>query len=98
MPVTGGNTLDTTLDAINSITKKYFFPKLADNVTTSMALLMFMEKNGGLTSVDGGPDLRHPLRYARNTSVMSYSGDEGLNTAYNEKKFAEPSATCGGIC
>lgn len=82
------NTLDANLSAINSISKRYFFPKLVDNINTSMALLTFMEKNGGLTTVDGGTDIRQPVRMARNTAVMNYSGDETLNTAYNEKKFA----------
>lgn len=82
------NTQDANLSAINSISKRYFFPTLVDNINTSMALLMFMQKNGNMTTFDGGTDIRQPVRYARNTSIMNYSGDETLNTAYNEKKFA----------
>jgi len=82
------NTLDTNLSAINSISRRYFIPKLADNITTSMALLMKLEKKGKMTTVDGGTDIRQPVRMARNTSIMNYSGDQTLNTSYQEKKFA----------
>lgn len=83
------NTLDSSLSAINSISHRYFFPKLADNITTSMPLLLFLQKSGGMESVSGGTDIRVPVRYARNAAVMNYSGDEGLNVSYNEKKFAQ---------
>lgn len=82
------NSLDSQLSAINSITHKYFVPKLADEVTTSMALLMQMQKKGCMETVSGGADLRQPLRYARFTARGFYQGTETLDTSYNEKKFA----------
>lgn len=82
------STLDSTLNSINSITKKYFFPKLVDQVSTSMPLIMELKKRGRLETVDGGSDLRVPVRYTRNTSRGNYSGSETLNIAYVEKKFA----------
>src|SRR6266446_2450182 len=82
------NTLDSTLSAINSITQKYYIPKLADEVTTSNALLMNMEKKGNMQTIDGGADIRQPMRYARFSARGWYQGSETLNTDYNEKKFA----------
>lgn len=82
------NTLDATLNAINSVTHKYFIPKLADEVNTSNALLMFMKKNGGMDTIEGGADIRQPMRYARFTARGWYQGTETLDTSYNEKKFA----------
>lgn len=49
-----------SVTAINAITKQKFIPKLVDNVMKSNALLMHLEKNGGLESVDGGQDIRVP--------------------------------------
>lgn len=77
-----------SVTAINAITKQLFIPKLVDNVFTSNALLYFMEKNKGFETVDGGQDIRQPVRYARFSSRGFYSGAETLNTAYNEKKTA----------
>lgn len=77
-----------SVTAINAITKQGFIPKLVDNVMTSNAMLMYMKKNGGLESVDGGQDIRVPTRYARFSSRGWYSGAESQLTAYNEKKTA----------
>jgi len=77
-----------TIDSISSITKRYFFPSLVDEVTTSMALLMKMKEGGRMVSIDGGTQIYQPVDYARNTSVMNYSGDETLDVAYNEKRTA----------
>lgn len=76
------------ISSISAITHRYFFPSLADEVVTSMALLMKMKEKGRMVSIDGGDDIRQPLTYARNASAMNYSGDETLNVAYNEKKSA----------
>lgn len=77
------NTLDSSLDAISSITRKYFFPNLADNVNTSNVALMKIEK----VTVSGGTDIRQPVRYQRGIQE-NYSGTSTLNTSYIEKKFA----------
>ena len=82
------NTQDSTLSAINSVTNKYIIPKLADEVNTSNALLLYMQKNGGMETADGGSDIRQPMRYARFSARGWYSGTETLDTSYNEKKFA----------
>jgi hypothetical protein len=77
------NTLDSTLDAISSVTRKFFFPLLADQVNTSNVALMKVRK----TNVSGGTDLRQPLRYKRGVQE-NYSGTETLTVNYVEKKFA----------
>lgn len=81
------NTLDSTLDAISSITRKYYVKKLVDDVNTSNACLFWMKKNGGTETIDGGTDIRVPIRYARFSARGWYSGTETLDTSYNEKKF-----------
>lgn len=77
------NTQDASLDAISSITRKYFIPVLADNINTSNVALMKIKKE----SISGGTDIRQPLRYKRGVQE-NYSGSEVLNTSYVEKKFA----------
>ena len=77
-----------SVTAINAVTKQLFIPKLIDNVTTSMALLMKMQKDGGMENIDGGQDIRVPTQYARFSSRGWYAGSENQNTSYNEKKTA----------
>lgn len=77
------NTLDSSLDAISSITRKYFFPNVADNINTSNVALMKIEK----ANISGGTDLRQPVRYQRGVQE-NYAGTSVLNTSYVEKKFA----------
>jgi len=77
------NSLDTNLNAISSITRKYFFPVLADNVNTSNVALMKLRK----ASISGGVDIRQPTRHARGVQD-NYSGTELLDTSYIAKKTA----------
>jgi hypothetical protein len=77
-----------SVSAINAITKQLFIPKLVDNVMQSNGFLYFLEKNKGFENIDGGQDIRQPVRYARFSSRGFYSGAETQSTAYNEKKTA----------
>lgn len=77
-----------SVTAINAITKQGFIPKLVDNVKLSNAMLNYLDKNGGMENLDGGQDIRVPVRYARFSSRGWYSGAESQLTAYNEKKTA----------
>lgn len=77
------NTLDATLNAINSITERYIFPMLEDNINTSNPLLMKIEK----ANISGGTDIRVPVRYRRGVQ-QNYAGSETLNVDYVEKKFS----------
>lgn len=80
--------MSVSVSAINAITKQAFIPKLVDNVMKSNALLNYFEKNGRMESLDGGQDIRVPVRYARFASRGWYAGSESQLTAYNEKKTA----------
>ena len=77
-----------SVSAINAVTKQLFIPKLVDQVTTSMALLVQLQKSGSFENIDGGQDIRVPVQYARFSSRGWYSGSENQNTSYNEKKTA----------
>lgn len=77
------STKDSALDAISSVTRKYFFPVLADNINTSNVALMKIKKS----PISGGTDIRQPVRYKRGIQE-NYSGSEVLNVSYVEKKFA----------
>lgn len=77
------NTLDSGLNAINSITERYFIPTLEDNINTSNPFLMKIKKE----NISGGTDIRVPLRYRRGVQ-QNYSGSETLDVSYIEKKFA----------
>lgn len=80
--------MTVSVSAINAITKQNFIPKLIDNVNTSNVLLYQLQKKGRFENLDGGQDIRVPVRYARFGSRGWYSGGQLLNTAYNEKKTA----------
>lgn len=80
------NTTDPTLTQISSITRKYFFKELTDEVSTSNPLLMKLK--GSQEVVDGGDDLRVPVEFAYNTSSMWYQGAETLNVSNNDTFFA----------
>lgn len=73
-----------SIDTINSITQRFFIPKLVDNISTSNVLLMEVPK----ASVSGGVDIRQPVWYAFNTADGWYSGAETLSTSSNEKVTA----------
>jgi len=77
-----------SVSAISAITRRKFIPKLVDQVMTSNALLFFLKKNKGMPKLDGGDDIRVPVRFARYNARGWYSGAETLSTSYNEKKTA----------
>lgn len=65
--------------AINAITKQLFIPKLVDNVTTSMALLMQLQKNGE----QSGPILEESSMAQPEYRLTSRSGqDRSVNQRY----------------
>jgi hypothetical protein len=79
------NSLDSSLNAINSITRKYYFKELVDEVSTSMPLLLKLK--GKMETIDGGDDIRVPVSIARFASRGWYQGDEALPVASNDKVF-----------
>lgn len=77
------NTNDALADALTAISERYFVKKMSDNISTSNVATMRVKKD----TVDGGTDIRVPLHYAYITGAQWYSGDQTLNTTYNEKKI-----------
>lgn len=80
------NTIDSTLTQLSSITRKYFFKDLADQITIANPLLA--QKKMSMETVDGGDDLRVPIEISFNTSSLWYSGADTLLTANNDPFFA----------
>lgn len=75
-----------TINQISAITRKYYFSNLADEIATSMALLMKMKEMGRMIDIDGGDQIYQPVTYARITASGNYSGDESLSVTGNEKR------------
>lgn len=69
---------------IDSITRRYFHPKMVDNIFASNAGLQRAKKKW-YSSLDGGTKLVLPLAYATNSSAQRYAGGT-LNVASNSKK------------
>ena len=57
---------------LTAITQDHYVPKLVDNIFDSSALLSILRRDGRV--VEGGTDIKVPLRYAKNTSRGWYSG------------------------
>jgi len=75
------NSLDSTMSAISSITKRFYIPSLADEINTSNVALMKLPKK----TADGGTDIRQPVRFKRG-NVDNYSGSEVLDVSQVDKK------------
>lgn len=73
-----------TNDDISSITRRYFYPKMVDNIFASNAGLQRAKKKW-YSSLDGGTKAVIPLAYATNSSVQWYTGGT-LNVSSNSKK------------
>lgn len=79
MPVPNSN-----FDQLSAITRRYFIPKMVDNIFDSIALLQRWKKNEVYTSVDGGTKIIQPLQYAKNASGGWYSRADTLSTTDND--------------
>lgn len=82
MAVTNSN--DALADALTAITRRYYLKQMTDNISTANPGIMKVKKE----TCDGGSDIRAPLHYAFVSGASWYSGDQTLNTNYNEKKIA----------
>lgn len=80
------NTLDTTLTQISSVTKKYIFKDVADQISLAAPLIMKLKDNQ--ETIDGGDDIRVPLEIAFNSSFQWYQGAEPLNVSNNDVLFS----------
>lgn len=70
---------------INSITQKYYMPKLVDNIFASNALLQRWKKNGKYQTYDGGTSIMLPVAYATTTAAGWYTGTDTLSTTANDQ-------------
>lgn len=73
-----------TNDDISSVTRRYFYPKMQDNIFASNAGLQRAKKKW-YSSLDGGTKFVVPLAYATNSQVQRYTGGT-LNVSSNSKK------------
>jgi hypothetical protein len=74
----------TNYDQVNSVTQKYFVPKLIDNIFDSDIILKKAKSNGWYESHAGGTEIVCPLNYALATASGSYSGSQTLDTTDND--------------
>lgn len=71
---------------ISSLTEKYFYPALVDNIFTSNILLMRAKEKGWYERRQGaGESIRVPLAYATTTAAGWYDGSEALTTTANDQ-------------
>lgn len=57
---------------------------IADNVTKSNALLMWLSKRGNIQPVDGGATIREELSFQENSSFKWYAGYDSLATTADD--------------
>ena len=68
---------------IDAITRRYFIPKLYNNIFNSGVIIQRAQKKWK-KKVDGGITLNIPLEYATTTAGGAYSGAQYLDTTDNE--------------
>jgi hypothetical protein len=71
------------IDQINAVSRRYYLPKLVDNIYVGTPELARAKKNS-LKMVDGGTDIRIPLEYAEG-NFQWFTGSETLSTADTEQ-------------
>jgi len=69
---------------ITAVSRRYFLPRLADNVFLGNVLLNRAKTKGWLKTIDGGVDINIPLEYAIASAAGSYSGSQTLDIADND--------------
>lgn len=72
-----------SIDQISAVTKRYYLPKMADNIFVGTPELKRI-KQKGMKEVGGGTDIRIPLEYAEG-NFQWYSGSETLLTTDAEQ-------------
>lgn len=73
-----------TYDQISAITKKYYIPKLQDNIFDSDPLWARAKEKGWYTPVNGGTSIMQPLLYAVNAASGSYAPADTLDVSDND--------------
>jgi len=72
-------------DEISSTTRKFYIPKMVDNIFNSNALFQ-RSKGKWYQSVEGGSSIMCPVLYATTTASAWYSGEETLDIAANDQE------------
>ncbi len=75
---------NSNFSQISAVSRRFFLPKLADNIFLGNVLLRRSKKKGWYDKIDGGTKILMPLEYAIASAAGSYSGAETLDTADNE--------------
>jgi hypothetical protein len=65
-------------DNVTALTKKFYIPRIVDNVFTASPVLAKMWK--GKDSIDGGTKIHVPVEYAENTSKGWFEGRDTFTT------------------
>jgi len=73
-----------TYSELDSVTQKYYIPKLVDNIFASNSFLQRLRKKS-YKPQEGGTLIMQPLLYAKTTATGWYSGTDTLNTTVNDQ-------------
>lgn len=71
----------TNYSQVTAVTRKYFVPKMIDNIFNGNPLLNRAKSKGWLKLIDGGSSITMPLEYAVNGAADWYSGADVLTIA-----------------
>lgn len=77
---------NSSYSQLTAISRKFFIPKLIDNVYDSNTLFARIRKKK--KSFDGGTKIVQPLLYAKTSAAGSYNGADTLNTTDNDQNTA----------
>jgi hypothetical protein len=72
---------NSNFDQVTAVTRKYFLPKLADNIFKANPLLDRAKRKGWYKKIEGGTKVVIPLEYAINAQSAWFSGSDTLTIA-----------------
>jgi hypothetical protein len=73
---------DVNIGELAATTMEFYHKTMKDNIFKRHALLDHLKQNGGVKLYPGGTKIRVPVMYKANDTVMTFSGAEPLNLAY----------------
>jgi hypothetical protein len=77
------NSTTIDYDQVNAVSKRYFVPKLYDNIFLGHPLMRRAKQKGWYKKIPGGTQIVIPLEYAILAASGSYSGAQTLDTSDN---------------
>lgn len=75
---------NATFTELVSTTFRKHGKTFTDNVSKNNAMLAYMNRNGGFTTIDGGLSIVEPLDYNSNSTYQRYSGYDVLNVSASD--------------